>query len=89
MPSDVDVTAVRRWYLARFSPTTRWRETWERCFDGRTDSAGVQPDGQDTLLLSWKRDRSEGLFLRAAGERGEPVEIVIGRRTDPDMMPCQ
>ena len=89
MPSDVDVTAVRRWYLERITPTTRWRETWEPCFDGRFDSAGVQSDGQQTLLLSWSRNRSESLFLRAGGERGEPVEIVVGRRAHPDGMPCQ
>lgn len=88
MNGGVSVTAVRSWYLGQVDPTSRWRETWEPCFDGRSDSAGTQADGQDSLLVQWSRNRSENLFVRASGKRGQPVEIVLGRSFDHEM-PCQ
>ena len=89
MPAGVSVTAVRRWYLARVEPKSRWHERWEPCFDGRFDTAGLQGDGQETLALSWSRDRVESLFLTASSSPHEPVEIRIVRRTAPDGMACQ
>lgn len=87
MPSGVTVTAVRRWYLERVAPTSPWRDSWTPCFGGRFDSTGVQSDGQETLGLSWSRNRSESLSLTASGELGDLVQIAIARRSRE--MPCQ
>lgn len=88
MPAGVTVTAVRQWYLSRVTPTSRWRDVWEPCFDGRFDSAGVQSDGQETLALSWSRNSSEALALTASNDRNEPVAIIVLRRS-VESMPCQ
>jgi len=74
---DITLTEVKGWYERELPSTTRLDGGWEPCFDGRFDSFGVQPDGQETVGLHWRIGDTRHLVLRAAtGESGR-VEITL------------